>query len=236
VCGDPPGGAQVSRVDGAARTGADVRRAGSATGPRAPEPERISLPTGRTPYLHSIPTKQRVAFLTIDDGYVRTPVAPELIAAAKVPVTLFLTINAIRDDSDYFRPMLQNGATIQAHTVTHRNLRGRPYAFQRREICDSADRLDKWYGHRPTLVRPPFGNLDQTTLEAAHDCGIRAAFMWKETVDKGKVRYQAGHTVQPGDIILMHFRPAFEDDFLAALNAIHRAGLTPARLEDYLPQ
>jgi hypothetical protein len=33
----------------------------------------------------------------------------------------------------------------------------------------------------------------------------------------------------------MHFRPAFKKDFLAALRAIHRAGLTPAPLADYLP-
>jgi peptidoglycan/xylan/chitin deacetylase (PgdA/CDA1 family) len=85
------------------------------------------------------------------------------------------------------------------------------------------------------LFRPPFGDRDNTTLTVAHGCGLKAAFMWKETVDKGKVRYQEGHTVQPGDIILMHFRPAFVKDFLAALRAIHAAGLTPALLEDYIP-
>ena len=59
-------------------------------------------------------------------------------------------------------------------------------------------------------------------------------FFWKETVHKGKVRYQEGKKVQKGDIIMMHFRPAFVKDFLAALRAIHRAGLTPALLEDYI--
>ncbi|HEY0533315.1 MAG TPA: hypothetical protein VGD29_17135 [Actinoplanes sp.] len=59
--------------------------------------------------------------------------------------------------------------------------------------------------------------------------------MWEETVDKGKVRFQEGRTVQPGDIILMHFRPAFVKDFLAALRAIKKAGLTPALLESYVP-
>jgi hypothetical protein len=33
----------------------------------------------------------------------------------------------------------------------------------------------------------------------------------------------------------MHFRPAFIADFLAVLKAIKEAGLTPARLEDYIP-
>ena len=32
----------------------------------------------------------------------------------------------------------------------------------------------------------------------------------------------------------MHFRPAFPDDFIAALAAIKNAGLTPALLEDYV--
>ena len=37
-----------------------------------------------------------------------------------------------------------------------------------------------------------------------------------------------------GDIILMHFRPAFVEDFLAALRVIYEAGLAPALLEDYI--
>jgi peptidoglycan/xylan/chitin deacetylase (PgdA/CDA1 family) len=85
------------------------------------------------------------------------------------------------------------------------------------------------------LFRPPYGEKDDTTLRVARECGLRAGFFWTETVHKGKVRYQTGRRVQPGDIILMHFRPAFVDDFIAALQAIHRAGLTPALLEDYLP-
>jgi hypothetical protein len=68
-----------------------------------------------------------------------------------------------------------------------------------------------------------------------YDCGMKAAFYWKETVNAGVVRYQTGHQIQPGDIILMHFRPTFVEDFLAALRTIHDAGLTPTRLEDYIP-
>jgi peptidoglycan/xylan/chitin deacetylase (PgdA/CDA1 family) len=202
----------------------------------APPPVPITLPPGdAVPFLHAIPTNQRVAFLTIDDGYTKVPDAPELIAAAHVPVTLFLTENAIRDNPGFFAPMQRAGAVIEDHTITHTELRGRSYSSQKHEICDSADQLGKWYGRRPVLFRPPFGDEDRTTLRAAHDCGMRAAFMWKATVDKGKVRYQEGHTLKPGDIVLMHFRPAFVKDFLAALAAIHRAGLTPALLDDYVP-
>ena len=202
----------------------------------APAAEPITLPPGdKVPYLSRVPVTQPVAFLTIDDGYLKNPEGPKLLAAAHVPVTLFLTTDAIRDDVAYFDRLRSYGAVIEAHTISHPELRGRSSWFQKRQICGSADRLGQWYGRRPVLFRPPFGDKDATTLRVARECGLTAGFMWKETVHEGKVRYQQGHAVQPGDVILMHFRPAFVRDFIAALQAIHRAGLTPALLEDYVP-
>jgi peptidoglycan/xylan/chitin deacetylase (PgdA/CDA1 family) len=181
-----------------------------------------------------IPTTQPVAFLTIDDGWVKQPQAVTLMRAAHVPVTLFLTTNAIHNDPGYFKQLQAAGAVIEAHTITHPELMGTSYPFQRHEVCGSADQLGVLYGRRPVLFRPPFGDKDATTLRVVHDCGMRAAFFWKETVNNGVVRFQVGHRVQPGDIILMHFRSTFVADFLAALRAIHDAGLTPALLEDYV--
>jgi peptidoglycan/xylan/chitin deacetylase (PgdA/CDA1 family) len=131
--------------------------------------------------------------------------------------------------------MQGSGVVIEAHTLTHPELKGKSYAFQKNEICGSADQLGALYGRRPVLFRAPFGDSDLLTLQAVHDCGMKANFFWKETVDNGIMSFQRGDTVQPGDIILMHFRAAFPDDFLATLEAIHNAGLTPALLEDYIP-
>jgi peptidoglycan/xylan/chitin deacetylase (PgdA/CDA1 family) len=201
-----------------------------------PAAHRINFPEGSgAPYYARIPTDQPVAFLTIDDGWVKRPEALELLRESGVKVTLFLTINAIKDNHDYFKQLRDAGADIEAHTLTHPNLKGKSYDFQRREICGSADQLGTIYGKRPTLFRPPFGDKDATTLKVAHDCGLQAGFFWKETVDKGIVRYQEGHAIKQGDIILMHFRDRFVDDFIAALQAISAAGLTPALLTDYMP-
>jgi peptidoglycan/xylan/chitin deacetylase (PgdA/CDA1 family) len=201
-----------------------------------PVPEPVVLPKGgEVPYLSRIPVTQPVAFITMDDGYLKNPEAPKLFAAAGVPVTLFLTTEAIHDNVPFFDELRKHGAVIEAHTISHPELRGRSASFQRRQICGSADRLGEWYGRRPVLFRPPYGHKDHTTLRVAKECGLRAGFMWKETVHEGKVRYQEGNTVQRGDIMLMHFRPAFIKDFIAALRAIHRAGLVPALLEDYIP-
>ena len=203
--------------------------------PPAPAPRPITVPTGPSAaWLSAIPTDQPVAFITIDDGWTKDPRAEALLRAAHVPVTLFLMINAIKSDPGYFRGLEAAGAVIEAHTITHQDLKGKAYAVQKKEICGSVDQLTQYYGRRPVLFRPPFGDEDATTLRAVHDCGLKAAFFWKETTDKGIVRYQVGQTVHRGDIILMHFRPAFVDDFIAILQAISRAGLTPALLENYI--
>ena len=202
--------------------------------PPAPTPVTL-LADGTAGWFSRIPTTQKVAFITIDDGWSKDPLALKLFQAAHVPITLFLEINAIKSDPGYFTPLQKAGAVIENHTISHPNLKGRSYAFQKHEICGGADRLSQYYGRRPVLFRPPGGTHDATTLRVVHDCGMKAAFYWTETTDHGKVFFQQGHTVQPGDIILMHFRPRFVDDFLAVLKAVHDAGLTPARLQDYIP-
>lgn len=167
----------------------------------------------------------------------RTNEALELIKRAKIPVSLFLNSPAAGNYTSYFKAIQATGAKIHDHTVTHRNLKGQSYDFQRKEIGDCADRLEELFGERPYLFRPPFGNYDSVTLKAAKDCGMRVSFFWTQTVHEGIVRYQTSQKiVKPGDVLLMHFRPALADDLLGALKAIHESGLTPARLEDYIPR
>ncbi|MEU8333071.1 polysaccharide deacetylase family protein [Micromonospora sp. NPDC048839] len=207
------------------------------TFPEAPPPQPVPLPaTGAAQFWHRLPTDQKVAFITIDDGgLARPPAVPDFIERAHIPVTMFLNSPAAQEHTDYFRQIVAAGGVVENHTITHTSLAGRSYDYQKREICGAADRLETLFGTRATLFRPPFGNHDATTLRAAHDCGAKAVFHWTETVHEGKVRYQTpDKVVRPGDVLLMHFRPALMDDLLAALKAIHRSGLTPALLEDYV--
>jgi len=161
-----------------------------------------------------------VAFITIDDGVTKSPEAIALLRKSGVPVTLFLISKEATKNPGYFATLEREGGVIESHTITHTSLRGLSYQRQRREICGSSDRLGQLFGRRPVLFRPPYGNYDQVTLQ---------------TADRGRVAYQAAQTtVRAGDIVLMHFRPAFAADFRAVLKAIHDAGLTPALLEDYI--
>lgn len=206
-------------------------------GPR-PTPEPVTIPPSGplAPLLKTVPTQQPVVFITVDDGQVRLPETFELLKAAKIPLSTFLISGIAAKDPPYFRRLRDDfGAPIQAHTINHIALRGLPYAKQKHEICGSADELAALFGKRPTLFRPPYGEYDQITLRAAHDCGMRAVLWWRESVTRGRVNYQTPERkLHPGDIILMHFRKEFPTDLIATLNEIKANGLTPALLEDYV--
>jgi peptidoglycan/xylan/chitin deacetylase (PgdA/CDA1 family) len=201
----------------------------------APEPITISRSGSVAPIFQRLPIHQRVAFLTIDDGHTRLAAAHRLMAVAHVPFTMFLIAPVAARNPSFFQQLQADGGVIEDHTLTHRSLRGKPYLVQRREICGAKDRLNTTFGIHPRFFRPPYGSYDATTLRAVHDCGLQAAFSWSETVENGTVSYQTSvHRIHAGDIILMHFKPTFVQDVLAALRAIHDAGLTPALLEDYI--
>ncbi|GIH18363.1 hypothetical protein Raf01_65350 [Rugosimonospora africana] len=184
---------------------------------------------------HRLPVNQPVAFLTMDDGQTQLSDAIPLMRAAHIPFTMFLIAPVAARNPGFFRGMEAAGGVIEDHTITHPEMKGKSYQFQHREVCDARTSLEHTFGKTMTFFRPPYGDYDTTTLRAVHDCGLRAAFDWSETVNNGVVYYQTStHRIQPGDIILMHFRPAFLADVTAALTAIHNSGLTPALLENYV--
>jgi peptidoglycan/xylan/chitin deacetylase (PgdA/CDA1 family) len=176
-----------------------------------------------------------VVFFTIDDGIVRDPAAIDFIRVNHIPVTLFLLPNPVQQDPGYFRSLVQLGATVQDHTVHHVSLKTLSSAVQVQEICGSLDLLQTTFGNRPWLFRPPYGDYNAATQTAVRQCGLQAIVTWQGTMNDGVLRLQHPGTLQPGDIILMHFRPDLRQNLEVLLNATRAAGLIPAPLEQYLP-
>ena len=232
----PSDAAPATATPGATPAGLDALLAKLPHFPPAPAAVPIQPPPGpQAPIYYRLPTTAPVAFLTIDDGFDQLPPDLRVMQAAHIPFSMFLIGPVAARNPGFFNGLIGAGGVIEDHTMTHPSLRGKPYALQQSEICGARTLLAKTFGRTPMLFRPPFGDYDTNTLRAVHDCGLTAAFYWSETVNAGIVRYQTSlHKIRPGDIILMHFRPTFADDVLAALTAIHEANLTPALLEDYV--
>ncbi|MFF8607550.1 polysaccharide deacetylase family protein [Streptomyces sp. NPDC015346] len=199
-------------------------------------------PGGPVPVVSEIPTKDKVVFLTIDDGAEKDPEFLRMMKELDVPVTMFLTDSAIRDDYGYFKPLAALGNGVANHTLTHPNLRTLGREAQRREICGQQTRLAKEYGTTPRLFRPPYGNWNEDTRAAAGECGVDAIVLWRESMQIKNMQYQRGDgKLHPGDIILAHFRGPSElkgttmtEMTANLLRHIQAQGFTVARLEDYV--
>ena len=190
---------------------------------------------GEVQIVRRIATDKPYVFLTMDDGAVKDPDALELMQQSGTHPVLFLNQKYVKGHEAYFKQILDaTGATLGDHTVDHPNLKGKPYEFQRKEICDDADDFQRGLGVRPALFRPPFGNYDHNTLRAAAACGMRVAVLWTAAVNDGHVQFQAGDKLKPGDIVLMHFRKTFKEDYTAFVEQAEKDGLTPVPLADFL--
>jgi peptidoglycan/xylan/chitin deacetylase (PgdA/CDA1 family) len=181
-----------------------------------------------------LPTANRVAFITIDDGVHKDRRGLAYVEATHLPVTAFLTAWTIKDRAPYFARITTWGS-VQNHSATHASL-ARSTTDLEHEICYTQRALAKDFGATPWLLRPPYGagySRQETQVTAAR-CGISEFVLWDAVVDRGRL-VEVGNGLRPGSVLLLHFTPHLERDLRAAVRAIHHAGLTPASLADYLP-
>ncbi|MFE6975386.1 polysaccharide deacetylase family protein [Streptomyces sp. NPDC057682] len=193
------------------------------------------------PVFTTVPTKEKVVFLTMDDGDDKDPELIRMMSELNIPYSAFLTDYLVRDDYAYFKEAEARGAVIGNHTLNHRYLPGLSYAEQKREICDQQDILQQQYGERPRLFRPPYGNYNGDTLRIAKSCGVTAVPLWAAEAFPDHMEWrEEDRDLHPGDIILTHFRGekdwkgSMPDLIRSVMKVITDKGYAVARLEDYV--
>ncbi|HET9729869.1 MAG TPA: polysaccharide deacetylase family protein [Acidimicrobiia bacterium] len=175
-----------------------------------------------------------MVFVTIDDGFTRDPRVVEFVRAHHWPISAFVIGSVAEQDPGYFKALAQAGATIEDHTQDHPDLPKLSVADQERESCGPRARYPILLGATPRLVRPPYGNFDDTTRRAAAACGIRTLVIWNATMLDGALDIVGRNDFRPGDIVLLHFRRSLLQDLTALSLRFAAAGLRVARLEDYV--
>jgi hypothetical protein len=180
-----------------------------APAPPPPPVKPLALSASHPGVFSRVPVTDRVVFVTIDDGLVKDPKFIQMVRDFQVPIAVELANLFIRDDYAYFEQLHATGyVSIQNHTVSHPlNMPALSAAQQLDEISGQQEILRREYGTTPYLFRPPGGNYDETTISAAAEAGLKGVMLWKEAMEISDMGYQtASHRLQPGDIILCHFR------------------------------
>ncbi|MFJ4687426.1 polysaccharide deacetylase family protein [Streptomyces sp. NPDC088789] len=236
--GVPPGVPPAARpgVPPGAPPGSPSRES---PGARSSAPPGGGGRAGLPEVLDRVPTRDKVVFLTYDDGAERDPEFVDMVRERRLPVTLFLTDSVAGPGYGHFARLRSVGATLQNHTLDHAALRGLPYAGQRAEICGQQNKLASRFGIRPTLLRPPYGMYDDTTLRAAADCGVRSLILFRASATDTHTHFtSAPERLLPGDVITLtpheNPGPTLVTRTIRLLKEIEANGLRPARLEDHL--
>ena len=236
-------GAAPAEGDAAAWAKWNLKPLTPAPAPPADKPIKLER-SGTVPVFSDVKTTDKVVFITIDDGAEKDPKFVEMLTDLKVPITMFLTKDIVKNDYGYFKPLQALGNHIQNHTVTHPVMSKLSPEKQKSELCEDQAALTQQYGTAPLLFRPPFGDGANTpTLNnSVQQCGPRAIVLWRESMQIHDMQYQAGDKkLKPGDIILAHFRGPKElkgatmtQMFADLLARIQEQGFSVARLDDYI--
>ena len=180
-----------------------------APAPAPPAVKPITLSAADPTVFSHVPLTDKVVFVTIDDGIEKDPNFIQMVKDFQVPITISLADVLIRDDYAYFEKLHETGhVSIQNHTVTHPlHMPGLSASRQLDEISGQQEKLHREYGTRPYIFRPPGGNYDATTIASVSEAGLKGLMLWKEAMEITDMEYQtSAHTLNPGDIILCHFR------------------------------
>src|SRR5690606_17672995 len=128
---------------------------------------------------------------------------------------------------------LEPVASIQNHTVTHESLPSA--ADPQTEFCGANEAIVEKAWQVTWMLRPPYGAYIASTLAAAGRCGMDWVVHWSVSLPGKKLEYQTKKAeLEPGDIILTHFRPDLLPALRKAVKDIRAQGFEVGRLEDYL--
>ncbi|MDK0521591.1 polysaccharide deacetylase family protein [Streptomyces sp. ML-6] len=193
------------------------------------------------PVFTTVPTEERIVFLTIDDGAEKDPELLRMMDELDIPYSAFLSDYEVSDNYGYFGEARRRGVALNNHTLNHPYLPGLSYAEQEREICGQQEVIREQYGKQPALFRPPYGNYNGDTLRVAKSCGIKAVPLWNAEAFPDHMEWREDdQDLHPGDIILTHFRGRSEwggsmtDLVRAVMKVVTDKGYAVARLEDYV--
>jgi len=173
-------------------------------------------------------TTEKIVALTFDDGPNPAPNrTPALLAALKqadAKATFFVVGKMVEKSPNLVMQMFNNGHEIANHSFSHPNLTYLTPSAVEAELCRTSVLVRDLTGSRPRFYRPPGGNFNTATVEAARALGLAGAYWTLDAIrletaplPPAELTKYVLQNVRPGSIVLMHNAP---DNTVAAIGDI----------------
>jgi peptidoglycan/xylan/chitin deacetylase (PgdA/CDA1 family) len=179
--------------------------------------------------------------LTMDDGPVpQTASVLALLRREQVHATFFLIGRNAELHPEIVRRMLADGNAVGNHSWTHPEFWRMSKKAIRRELARTDAVIKKATGERPTLVRPPYGEVNAKVRKVAKDRGDALILWdvdpldWKDHKAKTVVKRVLAHA-RRGSIILTHdVWPSTRHAYKAIIRGLKARGFTLVTVPELL--
>lgn len=157
-------------------------------------------------------------------------------------ITFFMVGDWIEKFPEAVKKIHQAGHEIASHSDTHPHVNNLSYEKNIEEIEKSNDKIEKITGKRTKIYRAPYGEYNNTVIQAAQDKGYNTIQWSLDTLDYTGLtgdemwkRLEA--KIKSGDIILMHNGTKHTADSLdMLLKNIKAKELEVVRISDLIYQ
>ena len=178
-------------------------------------------------YIWDIPSKEKVIYLTFDDG--PTPVITEkvveILATYKAEATFFCIGKNIAKNPAIYQQLLANGHAIGNHTYNH--LKGwkvatKKYLENTLKTEQAIQQFNK-STNQQKLFRPPYGSIRPSQGKALQNLGYKIvmwdvlAIDWDSSVSKEEVLNNIISKTVAGSIVVLHDSKKASENMLYVL-------------------
>lgn len=133
----------------------------------------------------------------------------EILAKHDVHVTFFMTGGWMNKYPDDVKAILAGGHDLGNHSQNHKQMSTLSLAECKEELTEPHEYIKELTGEEMILFRPPYGDYNDTVIQAADECSYYTiqwdvdSLDWKD-LEAGEITRRVTSKVQPGSIVLFH--------------------------------
>lgn len=159
----------------------------------------------------AVPSKDKIVALTFDDGPDKkyTKQVLDILEENQIKATFFVIGKNIKEYPNAMKEIVAGGHAVGVHTWSHANLTKLTASGIKTEMEQTSKLLKDDLGVETNFMRPPFGAMDDRTLQILADLGFYTIKWSVDTRDwagttSNVIIQNVNGNVKPGGIVLQH--------------------------------
>ncbi len=192
--------------------------------------------------IYAVQTEEKRIAISFDAawGNEDTQQLIDILARYDVPATFFLVGQWVDRYPESVKALADAGHSVQNHSDTHPKLTELSADGIAAEVNACSDKIEQITGTRPTLIRPPYGDYNDTVVNTIRSLGMEPiqwdvdSLDWKE-LSAPEITKRVLDNVQPGSIVLFHNAALHTPEALPGIiEALQAQGYTLCKIEELI--